>query len=269
MHAQTERSTGDRVLVERRGHLLLVGLNRPDKLNAFDPEMIRQLAMAYTRLDEDRELRCGVLWAQGRYFTAGLDLGAVIKRVPRELISPMIPRGAVDPWGVARRPCRKPIVTAVEGPCYTLGIELFLAGQITVASESARFTQLEISRGIFPFGGGTVRWPLAAGTQNAYLHLLTADEFDAAEAYRIGLVQKVVPAGQALTIATEIADRIAAQAPLGVQATLESVRHMQSHGAQSALSKLRMKFVRLLLTKDARRGLEAFKAKRAATFEGD
>jgi enoyl-CoA hydratase len=269
MGAQSERSTTERVLLESRGHLLLIGLNRPDNLNAFDPEMIRQLAMAYTRLDRERELRCGVLWAQGRYFTSGLDLGAVIKRVTRELLSPMIPRGAVDPWGVSRRPCRKPIVTAVEGPCYTVGIELFLAGQITVASEGARFTQSEVARGIFPFGGGTVRWPLTTGAQNAFLHLLTADDFDAAEAYRIGLVQKVVPAGEALVAATEIAERIAAQAPLGVQATLESVRHMQSNGARSALSRLRMKFIRLLLTKDARRGLEAFKARKAARFEGN
>ena len=259
----------EKVLVERRGHLLFVGLNRPEKLNAFDPEMIRQLALAYTKLDRERELRCGVLWAQGRYFTSGLDLAAVIKSLPRELISPMIPRGSVDPWGISRRPCRKPIVTAVDGPCYTLGIELFLSGQVTVASESARFTQLEISRGIFPFGGGTVRWPLAVGAQNAYLHLLTADEFDAAEAYRMGLVQKVVPPGQALVAATEIAEKIALQAPLGVQATLESVRHMQSNGARSALSKLRLKFVRLLLTKDARRGVEAFKARKTASFQGN
>jgi enoyl-CoA hydratase len=114
-----------------------------------------------------------------------------------------------------------------------------------------------------------VRWPLAAGAQNAYLHLLTADEFDAAEAYRMGLVQKVVAPGQALVAATEIAEKIALQASLGVQATLESVRHMQSNGARSALSKLRLKFVRLLLTKDARRGVEAFKARKPASFQGN
>ncbi len=259
----------EKILVERRDHLLLIGLNRPEKLNAFDPEMIRQLSEAYTRLDRERDLRSGLVWAQGRYFTSGLDLAAVVKRMPRELVSPTIPRRAVDPWGVTRRPCRKPIVTAVEGPCYTLGIELLLCGQVAVASESARFAQLEVARGIFPFGGGTVRWPLAAGPQNAYLHLLTADEFDAAEAYRIGLVQKVVAPGQSLAAATEIAERIAAQAPLGVQATIASVRRMQSKGAQSAFSKLRMTFLRLLISKDARRGLEAFKARKSATFEGD
>lgn len=257
-----------KVLTERRGHLLLIGLNRPDKLNAFDPEMIRQLSDAYTLLDRDRTLRCGVLWAAGRYFTSGLDLAKIVKSLPRQLISPMIPRRAVDPWGVGKV-CRKPIVSAVEGPCFTLGIELVLCGQITVASESATFTQSEIARGIFPFGGGTVRWPLAVGTQNAYLHLLTADMFDAAEAHRIGLVQKVVKPGEALPAAIAIAEQIAQHAPLGVQATLESVRRMQSRGAQSALNKLKMKFVRLLLTKDAKRGVEAFKARKSADFQGN
>ncbi|ARU54588.1 enoyl-CoA hydratase/isomerase family protein [Oleiphilus messinensis] len=173
--------------------------------------MITQLSKAYTLLDRDPELRCGVLWAEGRYFTSGLDLANIIKAIPSEVIKPMIPRRHIDPWGTNGRVCRKPIVSAVEGPCYTLGIELILCGQITVASENAIFTQAEISRGIFPFGGGTVRWPLAAGTQNAYLHLLTADEFDA---------------GEALTeaIAIAIAEQIAQQAPLGVQATLKSVR---------------------------------------------
>lgn len=258
-----------KILVERRGPLLLIGLNRPDKLNAFDPEMIGQLARAYAQLDRDRELRAGVLWAEGRYFTSGLDLARIVAHMPKELFKPIIPRGSIDPWGVKTRPCRKPVVTAIEGPCYTLGIELALNGQVTVASENARFTQSEVARGIFPFGGGTVRWPLATGTNNAYLHLLTADEFDAAEAYRIGLVQQVVKPGEALPAALAIAEQIARQAPLGVQATLESVRLMQSRGARAALSKLRLKFLRLLLSRDARRGVEAFKARRPAEFQGN
>jgi enoyl-CoA hydratase/carnithine racemase len=260
----------DKILTERRGHLLLIGLNRPEKLNAFDPEMVAQLSAAYTELDRDCELRCGVLWAEGRYFTSGLELDKIVKAMPREVVAPkMIPRGAVNPWGTFGKVCRKPIVSAVEGPCYTLGIELILCGQITVASDTARFTQAEIARGIFPFGGGTIRWPLATGTQNAYLHILTADEFDAAEAERIGLVQKIVRPGEALAAAIEIAERIAQNAPLGVQATMESVRYAQSHGAEAALKRLRGKLLRLMLSKDARRGVEAFKARKPAQFMGN
>ncbi len=259
----------DKILVERRGPLLLMGLNRPDKLNAFDPEMIGQLARAYTELDRNKELRCGVLWAEGRYFTSGLDLAKIVAHMPKELFKPIIPRFGVDPWGAQRRACRKPVVTAVEGPCYTLGIELLLSGQVTVASESATFIQSEVARGIFPFGGGTARWPVTVGTNNAYLYLLTAGELGAAEAFRIGLVQKLVKPGEALPAALAIAGQIAAQAPLGVQATIESVRLMQSKGARAALSKLRLKFLRLLLSRDAKRGVEAFKARKPAEFQGD
>lgn len=259
----------EKILVERRGALLHISLNRPDKLNAFDPEMIGQLAAAYTQLAKDRELRCGVLSAQGRYFTSGLDLAAIVKHLPRELISPMVPRGMVDPWGVTTEPCPKPVVTAVQGRCYTLGIELMLCAQVNIAAQEATFTQSEVSRGIFPFGGGTVRWPLAVGTHNAYRYLLTGDELDANEALRIGLVQRVVPAEQCLPAAFEMAETIARQAPLGVQATLRNVRLSQTKGPKAALRKLRWQFFRLLMSKDARRGLEAFKARKTAEFKGD
>lgn len=259
----------DRILVERRGPLLVMGLNRADKLNAFDPPMIQELARAYTLLAKDRELRCGVVWAQGRYFTAGLDLPRFMKRLPLEPISPIIPRGCVDPWGVATAPCPKPVVTAVQGPCLTMGIELMLCGQVTVAAEGATFSQIEVARGLLPFGGGTVRWPQAVGAHNAFRYLLTGDTIDANEALRIGLVQQVVAGGKSLDAALEIAGKIAAQAPLAVQATLRNVRVAENRGARAALAKVRGELVRLLLTKDVRRGLAAFRDKRPADFRGD
>jgi len=259
----------ERVTTERRGEVLLIGLNRADKRNAFDPEMVRQLSEAYTLLANDKSLRCGVLHAHGEHFTAGLDMPAIAKQIPLEPFKPMVPRGGVDPWGVTTAPCPKPIVTAVQGVCYTLGIELMLCGQVTIAADSARFIQYEVSRGLFPFGGGTVRWPLAVGTHNAYRYLLTGDPLDAAEALRIGLVQKVVPAEQCLAEAVAMAERIAAQAPLGVQATLRNVRLAESKGSEAALGRLRREILKLLLSKDIRRGLQAFKERREARYEGN
>lgn len=259
----------EKVLVERRGHLLLIGLNRPDKLNAFDPEMIRELAAAYTQLAKDKTLRCGVLWAQGKDFTAGLDMPAIVRHVPKAIFQPFIPRGMIDPWGVSTPPCPKPLVTAVQGRCYTLGIELMLCNQISIASEDAQFTQYEVSRGLFPFGGGTVRWPQAVGVNNAYRYMLTGDWFDAREAQRLGLIQEVVAADRCLPRAIEMAEKIAQQAPLGVQAVLRSTRLAQSRGAVTALGKLHWQILRLFLSKDARRGIEAFKQRSAARFEGD
>jgi enoyl-CoA hydratase/carnithine racemase len=258
-----------KVTVERRGHILLIGLTRPDKLNAIDPEMLRQLSYAYTRLDQENDLRCGVLWAEGRYFTAGLDLAKVVQALPKEILSPMIPRGNVNPFATSARPCRKPVIAAIEGPCYTAGIELALASQVIVASPSARFIQSEVARGIFPFGGGTIRWPQAVGLHNAYLYLLTADELDATEAHRLGLVQKLVAPGHALDEAVKIAERISLQAPLGVQAAIASVRRAQNQGVRSAFRRLKWTFLRLLLSKDARRGVEAFKARTTAQFQGN
>jgi len=257
------------VSVERRGHILLIGLNRPDKLNAFNPAMIRELAAAYAQLDQDKSLRCGVLWAAGKGFTAGLDMPAIAAHVPKALIQPFIPRGTIDPWGVSTPPCRKPLVCAVNGRCYTLGIELLLNCQITVAADDASFSQYEVSRGLFPFGGGTVRWPLAVGTNNAYRYMLTGDWFDAAEAKRLGLVQEIAPAGTELEAAIALAEKIAAQAPLGVQAVLNSTRLLQAEGTRPALAKLKWQILRLFLSKDAKRGIAAFKNRTAAQFEGD
>jgi len=144
-----------------------------------------------------------------------------------------------------------------------------LCNQISIASEEARFTQYEVSRGLFPFGGGTVRWPQSVGVNNAYRYMLTGDWFDAQEAYRLGLVQEVVAAEQCLPRAIAIAEKIAQQAPLGVQAILRSTRLAQSRGAETALGKIRGQILRIFLSKDARRGVAAFKARTTATFEGN
>lgn len=257
------------ISVQRREYILLIGLNRPDKLNAFTPEMIRELAAAYTLLDQDKSLRCGVLWATGKDFTAGLDMPAIARHVPKAIFQPFIPRGMIDPWGVSTAPCRKPLVCAINGRCYTLGIELLLNCQITVAADDASFSQYEVSRGLFPFGGGTVRWPLAVGSNNAYRYLLTGDWLDASEARRLGLVQEIAPAGSELDVAIALAEKIAAQAPLGVQAVLSSTRLMQARGTQPALARLKWQILRLFLSKDAKRGIAAFKNRTSARFEGD
>jgi enoyl-CoA hydratase/carnithine racemase len=271
-----------RVTTERDGHVLLIGLNRPEKLNAFDVEMIRELAAAYTELARDKSLRCGVVWAEGRYFTSGLDLASLAKQMPYEiaatvtkqipfveLIKPMIPRGQIDPWGVSTEPCPKPIVTAVHSRTYTLGLELMLCAQVNIAAQEATFTQYEVSRGMFPFGGGTVRWPLAVGTHNAYRYLLTGDEFTATEAHRLGIVQEVVAAAECKPRAVELAQRIAAQAPLGVQAVMSNVRHAEAHGSEAALGRIHRQLARLLISKDMRRGFKAYEERRAAVFEGN
>ena len=259
---------GDRISVDVDGTILLIGLNRPEKRNAFDLAMVEQLAEAYERLGQDRELRVGVLYAHGDHFSAGLDLAEVGPVVAQR--GPAVLAGArrYDPFGVWKEAVPKPVVMAVNGIAFTLSIELALASDIVVAADDVRFCQLEVGRGILPFGGATFRAPAQLGWGNAMRFLLTAEEFGGAEAHRIGLVQEVVPAGQHFARAVEIAHRVAAQAPLGVQGTLANARAARAAGEQAGVAHLRQSLPGILASEDAAEGVRSFVERRAGRFTG-
>lgn len=259
--------TEPRILTERRGHVLLIGLNRPDKRNAADFELLTQLALAYGELERDPDLRAGLVHAVGDHFTAGLDLADLGPRIGADGID-YVTEGGINPWQVSGEHLTKPVVIAVQGICLTLGIELMLASEVAVAAESTRFAQIEVTRGILPFGGATLRFPRAVGWGNAMRWILTGDYFDAAEAHRIGLVQEVVPDGQQFDRALAIAERIAAQAPLAVQATLANAKRAIREGDAAAESELQPALARLAATEDARIGMEAFLRREEAEFVG-
>ena len=254
-----------RITTERRGHLLLIGLHRKEKRNAFDPQMFEELAAAYTELEKS-DARCGVLFADGDHFTAGLDL---VNMAPRfsEGKFPM-PEGAHDPLGLYGPIREKPVVCAVQGICFTIGIELMLACDVRVAAKGTRFGQIEVKRGIFPFGGATIRFAKETGWGNAMRYLLTGDEFDADEAYRIGFVQDVVEHGKQLERATAIAEVIAAQAPLGVKATLINARRAFAADEAEVAKKLFGDLQPIMQSDDAREGVQSFVERRAARFTG-
>ncbi|MEO6419766.1 MAG: crotonase/enoyl-CoA hydratase family protein [Polyangiaceae bacterium] len=255
-----------KITTEKRGHLLLIGFDRAAKMNAFDAEMLEELSHAYGELENDPELRCGVIFANGDHFTAGLDLANVAPLMMEGKLSGLGGSGGIDPWGVHGKQRTKPTVVAVHGRCFTLGIELCLAQDVCVAAANARFAQIEIKRGIFPFGGATFRLVQTAGWGNAMRWLLTGEEFSAEEALRIGLVQEVVETGRHLERAIAIGETIAAQAPLGVQATIASAR--RSLVEEAAARALLPEIMRLMQTDDAREGLMSFLERRAAKFEG-
>lgn len=253
------------ITIERRGHLLLVGLNRPEKRNAMDVGMFVAIGRAYAELDRDDTLRCGILHAHGDHFTAGLDLA---EWTPVFAGGSMpIAEDGLDPLGLQGPPVSKPVVSAIQGICFTIGIELMLATDVRVAARDTRFGQIEIKRGIYPVGGATIRMPREVGWANAMRWLLTGDEISAAEAYRIGLVQELVEPGGQLPRALEIAERIAAQAPLGVRATLASARLAladETHAAQRLLPDL----APIMASDDAREGVMSFLERRPARFTG-
>jgi len=254
------------ITTEARERVLLIGLNRPQKLNAFNSEMLRALGEAYTRYEEDEAVRCAVVFARGKAFTAGLDLAEVAPRVMAG--EPLWPAQGIDPWGIEGRERSKPVVIAMQGRVYTLGIELALASDVRLCSDDATFAQIEIARGIFPFGGATFRAPAQLGWGNAMRFLLTAEPFGAAEALRIGLVQEVTSADALLDRAIAIATTIASQAPLGVCATIASARRAQREGPEAAAKALRAEVVRLMASDDAREGLASFIERRAGRFTG-
>ncbi len=243
-----------------------MALARPEKRNAFDLQMLRELAEAYTRFEDDPAARVLLVSADGEHFTAGLDLAEVGPAVAAG--EALFPRDSVDPLGLAGRVRSKPVVMAVRGYCLTIGIELALAADIVVAGRDARFGQIEIKRGIFPFGGATFRLPARAGWGNAMRWLLTGDLFDAAEAQRLGVVQSVVDAGGERATAHGIATTIAAQAPLGVAATLASARLAEARGPDAAAAALLEQARALMASEDAREGLLSFVERREGRFSG-
>lgn len=254
---------------EVRGHVLLIGINRPSKRNGFTPTMFAELAQAYTRLDDDPALRVGVLCAAGDHFTAGLDLPACAPLMREG--KKAVPEGLVEPHdlglpGYRRR--SKPMVVAVKGITFTVGIELMLGADIVVASNTCRFSQLEVKRCIMPTGGATLRMAERAGIGNAMLHLLTGDEFDSVEAYRLNFVQKVVPAGDELEAALRIAQSIAEQAPAAVVATrLNTIKAMEQ-GPMAAVAEFIETQRVLANSEDAAEGIRSFVERRPAKFTG-
>lgn len=254
--------------VERRGAVLCLGLNRVAKRNAFDIALYAALSAALGQADRDGDVRCSLLFAHGDHFTGGIDLPQWLPHF-REGHAAPLPEDGLDPCGLdSSRPRAKPLVMAVQGYCFTIGIELLLAADVRVAADSARFAQIEVARGIYPIGGATLRLVQEAGWGNAMRWLLTGETFDAAEALRIGLVQEVVPHGAQFEAALAIARTIAAQAPLAVQATLRSARLQRNATECGAAARLMPDMLPLLSSDDAAEGLRAFLERRPGRFTG-
>lgn len=264
----SSEAPGAPVVVEQRGHVLLIGVNRPQQRNAWNLATIDGVAAAYQRLGEDPELRVGVVHGFGDHFSAGLDLAEVGPVVAAKGPAALSGDHSFDPFGVWGPPVPKPVVMAVQGIAFTLSIELALASDIVVAASDVRFRQLEVGRGLLPFGGATFRAQASLGWGNAMRFLLTGAEFGADEALRIGLVQEVVAPGEQLTRAVGIAELIAAQAPLGVQGTLANARVARTQGTTEAVEHLRGLLPAVLGSQDAAEGLASFVERRDARFTG-
>ncbi|WP_218946322.1 MULTISPECIES: crotonase/enoyl-CoA hydratase family protein [unclassified Acinetobacter] len=259
-------SVQGKVSREIRGHIFLIGLDRTTKRNAFDSYMIEDLSLALTEYENNPELRCAVIFAHGDHFTAGLDLVELQPKLADGVFN--FHHDIVNPWGTVGQQRSKPLVTAVQGYCYTAGIELMLNSDIVVANENTRFTQIEVQRGILPFGGATVRFVQAAGWAKAMKYILTGDLFYAQTAYEMNLVTEVVEGNNQLIRAIELAERIAQAAPLAVQATLKSAHQAFLQSPEAAFANLQELLSPLLVSQDAQEGVMAMLQRRAPQFKG-
>lgn len=256
-----------RISTRSEGFLQVITIDRPAKRNGFTPAMLRGYAQAITDFEADPQARCAVLHGEGPHTTAGLDLPAVSAAWDRG--ETVYPPELHDIWDLRPPLRRKPLVMAVRGITFTVGVELMLTADLVVAGSDCRFAVLEVTRGIMASGGATIRLPQRAGWGNAMRFLLTGDEFGAAEACRLGLVQEVVPPEEALERACTLARRVAeGAAPLAVQATRENARLAQEQGAEAARAAFDPTRNRLRATQDAREGLASFVERRPPGFTG-
>jgi enoyl-CoA hydratase len=259
------------LIVERDGHVLTVTLNRPEARNAFSPDMLVRAADAWRLLDEDPELRVGILTGAGGTFCSGMDLKALAAGMPEDVQA----RWSEDPdmhWKALLRHFRpsKPIIAAVEGYCVAGGTEILQATEIRVAGDTAEFAIAEVQRGLFPLGGSTVRLQRQIGFTNAADLLLTGRRISAQEAREIGLIGHVVPAGTAIDKARELAALIAANGPLAVRAVLRSMRETADMPIAEALAhEMTIGEPIIFTTKDAKEGPRAFAEKRPPVFTGE
>jgi enoyl-CoA hydratase len=255
-------------LVEQRGPVLIVTMNRPRARNALSADMLAIMRDAWDRVDEDPGIRVAVLTGAGGAFCAGADLKAMTRHHPGDGFR----TGGTDLTRIDAllkgRRLSKPLVAAVEGPAVAGGTEILQATDVRVAGASARFGVSEARWGLFPLGGSAVRLPRQIPYTVAAELLLTGRHLTAAEAKEVGLIGHVVPDGQALTKALELAGSIAANGPLAVQAILRTIRETEGMAENDAFTVEAKIGMAVFASADAKEGPRAFTEKRTPVFEG-
>jgi enoyl-CoA hydratase len=255
-------------LVELVDHTLVVTMNRPEKRNALSGDMLAIMSDAWDRVNGDEDVRVAILTGAGGAFCAGADLSAMTQSHPSESFD----GGTFDPSHIKSLlkgfRLSKPLIAAVEGPAIAGGTEILQATDIRVAGESARFGVSEVRWGLYPLGGSAVRLPRQIPYTVAADLLLTGRHIKAPEAKELGLIGHVVPDGTALEKAHEIAESIAANGPLAVQAVLRTIRDSEGRHENDAWKADAEVGAAVFASDDAKEGPRAFLEKRKPQFKG-
>lgn len=253
------------VLVERDEvrRIALLRFNRPRQLNALNGQVMDQLCAALEALDRDEAIRVMVVTGNERAFAAGADIGEMATASSIDML-----RGnRIAQWDRVRR-ISKPVIAAVAGWCLGGGCELAMALDLIVAAESARFGQPEVNLGVIPGAGGTQRLTRAIGKNAAMEMVLTGEPIDASEAYRLGLVSRVVPNELLVEDALSLAARIATKSPLALRLAKEAINAAYEMSLTDALAHERLLFYLLFASEDQKEGMAAFLEKREPDFKG-
>ena len=273
MTATAAHATGDvpgegppHALIERRGHVLIVTMNRPEARNALSAPMMALMRQAWDMTDSDPDIRVCVLTGAGGAFCAGADLKAMTSAHPGDRFrAGDLDLSVIEALLKGRR-LTKPLIAAVEGPAIAGGTEILQACDIRVAGESARFGISEARWGLFPLGGSAVRLPRQIPYTVAADLLLTGRQITAAEALSIGLIGHVVPDGRALGQALEIAGMIASNGPVAVRAILRVMRETEGMAENEAFALEARAGMAVFASEDAKEGPRAFAEKRRPQF---
>ncbi|WP_121251254.1 crotonase/enoyl-CoA hydratase family protein [Nocardioides ferulae] len=265
--ATPEEADAPHCLVEQDGHKLVVTMNRPESRNALSGEMLAIMEQAWDRVNDDDSIRVCILTGAGGAFCSGMDLKAATNRSPSDSFSsgfdPSSIKGLLKGFRL-----KKPLIAAVEGAAIAGGTEILQGTDIRVAGESARFGISEAKWSLYPMGGSAVRLPRQIPYTVALDLLLTGRHIKAPEAKEIGLIGHVVPDGQALAKAHEIADLICANGPLAVQAILRTVRDSEGRHEEDCWADDARVGMAVFASDDAKEGPRAFAEKRAPRFTG-
>jgi enoyl-CoA hydratase/carnithine racemase len=255
------------VEITTRNHILHLHLTRPEKYNALSLEMYRDLAEGLYQLNNNPELRVAVVSAEGKHFTAGVELDEWSPYFGGGKGWP-IDDGGIDPMGVNGPRHEKPVIMAVQGYCFTWGVEMLLNTEIRVAARDTQFQMLEVQRGLFPCGGATFRLPREIGWGNAQRVLLTGDRWSAEDALRWGMVQELTEPGEQIDRALELAASVADAAPLAVQGLLRASRYSLENGRDACAKQIFEELVPIMKSEDAAEGVQSFIERRKAVFKG-